>query len=332
MRGRGSPWRRKAASALDHPSICTIHDVDETEDGRLFIAMSLYEGRTLRERLDEGPLAIEEATAIATRVAAGLEQAHAHGLVHRDIKPSNLILTAAGEVKILDFGVAKLAGHSGSTGTGFVAGTVAYMAPEQIEGTGIDARADVWALGVVLYEMLTGRNPFERDHVHAAVAATLAVEPQPLSLALPDLPAALGKLVADALCKDPDQRLGSAREFRDRLESLRPASRESALPAKSRKPVVVAAAVAGLALLATAVFAWQNHTRSVREAARESLPRIAMLAEAGRFAEAYPLAARAARSLPDDTTAARLFAETVECLSRHVRPARRPRGVGAHGT
>jgi len=153
----------QAASALDHPAICTIHDIDETDDGQIFIAMALYEGETLKSRITRGPLDVDEALDIAARVAAGLARAHEQGIVHRDIKPANLMLTSNGEVKILDFGLAKLVGRTELTQAGSSPGTASYMAPEQVTGDTIDERTDVWALGVVLYEMIAGRNPFARD-------------------------------------------------------------------------------------------------------------------------------------------------------------------------
>lgn len=152
----------RAASGLDHTNICTIYDVDETDDGRMFIAMALYGGETLKARLARGPLSVDEAIDIAAQVAAGLERAHSQGIVHRDIKPANLMVTEHGEVKILDFGVAKLAGEAGLTRTGTTVGTPSYMAPEQVEGGAIGPATDLWALGALVYQMLTGQPPFVR--------------------------------------------------------------------------------------------------------------------------------------------------------------------------
>ena len=154
----------EAASALDDPHVCTIYDIDQTDDGRVFIAMACYEGETLKKHIQRGPLPIERVIAFATQIARGLAAAHDAGIVHRDIKPANVMITTRGEVKIVDFGIAKLTGADLTT-TGSSLGTVAYMAPEQFHGLA-DARADLWALGVVLHEMLTGRRPFEgRDDV-----------------------------------------------------------------------------------------------------------------------------------------------------------------------
>ena len=145
----------QAASALDHPNICTIHEINETEDGQLYLVMAYYEGETLKERIDRGPLALDEVVDIATQIGQGLAEAHTAGIVHRDIKPANLLLAKGGVVKILDFGLAKLAGTEGITQTGTTVGTVAYMSPEQARGEEVDQRTDIWSLGVVLYEMLS---------------------------------------------------------------------------------------------------------------------------------------------------------------------------------
>jgi serine/threonine protein kinase len=151
----------QAASALDHPNICTIHQIDETDDGRTFICMTCYDGETLEERIATGPLSVEEAAGIAAQIAAGLAKAHAQGIVHRDVKPANVFLTGDGQVKIFDFGLAKLAGLSRLTRDGTAVGTAAYMSPEQTSGEDVDHRTDIWALGAVLYEMISGKLPFE---------------------------------------------------------------------------------------------------------------------------------------------------------------------------
>ena len=137
----------KAASALDHPNICTIHEINETPDGQLYLVMAHYEGETLKERIARGPLDVNDAIDIATQVGQGLAKAHAAGIVHRDIKPANLMVTVDGTVKILDFGLAKLAGAEGMTQTGTTLGTVAYMSPEQLRGEDVDHRTDIWSLG-----------------------------------------------------------------------------------------------------------------------------------------------------------------------------------------
>jgi eukaryotic-like serine/threonine-protein kinase len=203
----------RAAAALDHPNLCTIYEVGESEDGRLFLAMALYPGETLRARLArEGALPAEDAVAIARQAAQGLACAHAAGVVHRDLKPGNLMLLPDGTVKILDFGLAK-ARDLGLTGSHTTLGTVAYMAPEQIRGPAVDARADLWALGVVLYEMLTGRRPFEGEHELSLAHAILHQEPVAPGMLRPELSPAVGALVMRLLRKDPEDRFGTADEL-----------------------------------------------------------------------------------------------------------------------
>jgi serine/threonine protein kinase len=208
----------RAASALDHPNLCTILEVGETEEGLFFLAMPLYEGESLESRLARGAVPIEEAIDTATQVAQGLAKAHRHGIVHRDIKPGNLLLTRDGLVKILDFGIAKLMGEVGPTRIGSFLGTPSYMAPEQTRGEPVDARADVWSLGVVLYEMLAGRRPFTGGTGAAVVHAVLYEEPAPLARLRPGIPQELERILARMLARDPSRRYASAAEV---LEDLR---------------------------------------------------------------------------------------------------------------
>jgi hypothetical protein len=210
----------QAASATDHRNICTIHDIETAADGQLFIVMAHYDGQTVKERLEAGPLAVDDAVEIAAQVAEGLAKAHAQGVVHRDIKPGNLILTEDG-VKILDFGLAKLAEESlRLTLEGTTIGTVAYMSPEQSRGDEADPRSDIWALGVVLYEMLTGRPPFRGTHAEAISYAIRHEAPPPLGTAVREIPEALETLVFRALDKDPAKRIQTARELARDLRLL----------------------------------------------------------------------------------------------------------------
>jgi|GEM_PF-1212070 len=209
----------RAASRLEHPNICEILEVSETDDGRLFLAMPFYDGETLASRIQRGVVPVEEALAIAVQAAAGLERAHAAGVVHRDIKPSNLLLAPDGSVKILDFGVAKSQGASLSD-PGVRVGTLAYMAPEQMLGETVSAAADLWALGVTLYEMVTGRRPFQGAYEPAVMYEILNEEPPAARSLNPELPAGLDRLLDALLEKNVGRRLSSAAELITELRAL----------------------------------------------------------------------------------------------------------------
>jgi predicted ATPase/serine/threonine protein kinase len=215
----------RAASALDHPHICTIHEAGETEEGQLFLAMSCYSGETLRERLRrEGALPVGEAVELARQLLCGLGAAHAAGIVHRDIKPGNLMLTPEGTLKILDFGLAKVRDLN-LTGSGERPGTVAYMSPEQLGRESVDERSDLWSAGVVLYEMLTGRQPFGAGHELSTVYRILFEEPAaPTSLRL-EIPTELEVVVFRLLEKQPERRYASAAEVIEALADGEQASR-----------------------------------------------------------------------------------------------------------
>ncbi len=217
----------QAASALDHPNVCTVYEVDETPDGRLFIAMAYCEGQTLRERIRGGDLSLEEILGVCTQIGAGLSAAHHKGVVHRDLKPANIFITSEGTAKILDFGLAKVAGQSRLTRTRGRVGTPAYMSPEQIQGKRVDARTDVWSFGVVLYEMLTGKPPFAGADGQAVMYSILNNEPEPVDGRRPELPAAVKTVLAKTLAKDPAGRYESAAELLSALEEVETAGRRS---------------------------------------------------------------------------------------------------------
>ena len=239
----------RAAASLEHPNICTIHEIGETADGRPFIAMACHEGETLKERLGRGALSAEAAASIAAQVARGLAAAHARGIVHRDVKPGNVMLCADGTVRLLDFGLAKLADVT-LTGPGVTPGTVAYMSPEQARGNPVDARTDLWSLGVVLYEMLAGERPFESGNDRAILQRIVHEPAEPLRGRRPEAPAWLAGVVERLLEKEPGLRYGSADELVRDLTSTPSTARPS--PLRGRTPARHAFLFLGASLLAGA--------------------------------------------------------------------------------
>ena len=190
----------QAAAALSHPNICVIHEVGESEE-RPYIAMEYVEGETLKDRLRKGPLEPGEAAGLVDQVAAGLGEAHGKGIIHRDVKSANIMVTAKGQAKVMDFGLAKLRGGSSLTKSQTTLGTVAYMSPEQARGEGLDPRTDIWSLGVVLYELLAGKLPFQGDHDQTVIYSILHREPESLLKIRPALAAELDHIVGQALSK-----------------------------------------------------------------------------------------------------------------------------------
>jgi len=203
----------QAASGLDHPNICNVHEIGETNDDQIFIAMACYEGETLKKKIERGALALDEAVRITVQVGEGLAKAHARGIVHRDIKPANVIVTNDGVAKILDFGLAKLAGQVRLTKTSSTLGTVAYMSPEQARGEEVDSRTDIWSLGVLMYEMLTRRLPFKGEHESAQLYSIVHEEPQELSSLRPGTPLLVSSAIAKALQKDRALRYQTVEEL-----------------------------------------------------------------------------------------------------------------------
>lgn len=202
----------RSASALDHPNICSIHEIDETDNGECFIVMSCYEGETLKQRIERESLTIDQAIDIALQIARGLAKAHENGIIHRDIKPGNIMITTDGLVKILDFGLAKLSGQHKFTRTNVLLGTPAYLSPELIQRKAVDHRTDIWSFGVVLYEMMTGTQPFRGEYEEAILYSIVHEEPEPLSTFIPEAPLEVIRLVERMLEKDTDKRYGTIAE------------------------------------------------------------------------------------------------------------------------
>jgi serine/threonine protein kinase/Tol biopolymer transport system component len=290
----------RAASSLDHPNLCTIHEIGETDDGQIFLAMPYYGGETLAQRIARGPLPVEEALGIALQVAQGLAKAHRHGILHRDVKPANLMLTPDGVVKIVDFGLAKLADASGPR-TESGGGTLAYVSPEQAQGELVDRRTDLWSLGVVLYEMVTGRKPFTGDTEQAVLYAILRDPPRPLEELRPEVPPELLRITRRLLARDREERYDSAESVAADLRALRgPESLGSlsmSMPPRQRSPRWrrLAWLAAAVLFLAAAVLVWVLRGREVRETAPVTLSYSAVADLPGRML--FPSLAPDAQSL-----------------------------------
>ena len=317
----------RAASALDHPNICTIHDIETAEDGRTFLVMACYEGETLQARLRRGAMPVLEALAVGRQLANGLGRAHELGIVHRDVKPSNIFLTTDGTVKVLDFGVAKLVDetHLEITRAGTTIGTVGYMSPEQVRGEPADARADVWAIGVTLYEMLTGARAFDGSNTHLILNAIEVREPAPLEQVRPDVPADVAAVVRRALQKDPAQRYAGARAMAEALDAIEArlrgsAAGRSALPPLRRPAVAIPLAALVLALVTATGWLWYRTNRS-SWARNEALPAIAKLAAERRYDEAVALAERAEPYLSGDPQLQQLWADIAVTIRIESNPA-----------
>ncbi len=210
----------QTASALDHPNIGAIYEIDE-EDGHFFIAMAYYEGKTLKDKIEQNKsgMDIAEALDLTLQIGNGLAKAHAKDIIHRDIKPANILLSEDQQVKIIDFGLAKLKGQTRLTRTGTTMGTIAYMSPEQIQGGVVDQRSDIWSLGVMLYEMLTGGPPFKGDYEQVVMYSILNEEPEYITKIRGDVPVQIEQILNKILTKDPVKRYQSIEEVLEALNS-----------------------------------------------------------------------------------------------------------------
>jgi non-specific serine/threonine protein kinase len=226
----------KAAAALNHPNIATIHAIEET-DNEIFIVMEYIEGRGLREIIQSEIPNLQSAIDYATQVAKGLQAAHEKDIVHRDIKSSNIMVTESGQVKIMDFGLVKMHDRAQEINVGITMGTAAYMSPEQARGEAVDPRSDIWSLGVVLYEMLTGKLPFGGEYVQAIFYAIINENPQPVSDYRQDVPASLEGIVKKALAKNRDERYQSIREVLADLQQAINQPDSGKVPARQRLAV-----------------------------------------------------------------------------------------------
>jgi eukaryotic-like serine/threonine-protein kinase len=224
----------RVVAALNHPNICTLYDIG-SHDGIEFLVMELLEGETLAARLQNGPLSISDALECASQIASAFDKAHRAGIIHRDLKPANVMLTKSGP-KLLDFGIAKqrvaavstepTTRRNDLTDPGVILGTAPYMAPEQVEGKDADRRTDLFAFGSVLYEMCTGKKPFDAPS-RAGVVAALSSQPPPVMQLRPDIPAGVDYVIGRCLAKDPDDRWQTARDLLAELQRIKDTTRRS---------------------------------------------------------------------------------------------------------
>jgi len=266
----------QAASSLDHPNICTVHEINETEDGQLYIVMACYEGQTLKEKIvgahhDAANLLIpkDQAIGIAIQIAEGLHEAHENKIVHRDIKSANIIITSKSLVKIMDFGLAKLTGQKKLTQTGTTVGTIAYMSPEQTRGSEVDHRTDIWSLGVILYEMITGQMPFSGDYEQAVVYSITSEEPEPVSGLRSGVPLELERIINKTMTKNPAERyqnvgdlLVDLRSMRKGLESDSVISKPAKMAFKKKRSIIYGSV--GIILILLSVIGYQIFPRQTK--------------------------------------------------------------------
>ena len=320
----------QAAAALDHRNICTIYEAEEFE-GQAYIAMAYVEGQSLRDRIAKGPLRADEAIEIAAQVAEGLEEAHEKGIIHRDIKSANIMLTEKGQPKIMDFGLAKVIGESLITKEAKTMGTVAYMSPEQAKGETVDLRSDIWSLGVVLYEMLSGQLPFGGERESSILYSIVHEEPKALKGLKGELAPEVQKVINRALKKNPGSRYQKAAEMAEDLRKYQ----EMAIAAEAgvfnlrsllrrlRQPKIAVPIVLAIAAIAVLSIWFFNRQAKVRWAREVALPEIERLATDlwGDYPAAYRLAEQAEESIPRDPKLAEMFSKCSLRINIKTEPA-----------
>ena len=321
----------KAASSLQHNNICTIHDIDETEEGQLFICMDLYDGETLKKKIEQGPLKIEEAIDITIQTAEGLAKAHGKRIIHRDIKPANIFITNDRVAKILDFGLAKVTGQTQLTKMGSTVGTVAYMSPEQTKGEEVDYRTDIWSLGVVLYEMLSGELPFKGEYEQAVMYSIINENPKHSREFQNNLPEDFERIILRSLEKDPKSRYSSITELLKDLMNYQPTLQTSTIRFKRikkilklfGKPKFVIPFIFIILVVSFFMIRFTYNLIEIRHEKNEIIPKIERLAEDGHYSDAFKLATNVKQYIPDDPMLIKLWPR----FSRYLTIRSEPNGA-----
>ncbi len=311
-RVRAFQQEARAAGALNHTNVLTVYDVGD-HHGAPYLVTECLEGEPLRARLGAGALSVDAALDVGLQVARGLGAAHARRIVHRDLKPENIFLGLDGRVKILDFGLATLHDTApppspsseppGAPARPLIVGTVGYMAPEQVRGEAVDGRADIFALGAVLYEMLAGRRPFKRESALATLEAVLTAQPPELSDVCRDVPPALSRIVGRCLAKSPDERFATVSELVAALDAVVRARNQPPPPglgALLRRPAAMVPVLLVILVIAAGTWRWRVVTSRVRWARAVAAPEVQRLLNHGDYAEAFLLVRQALEVVPDD--------------------------------
>jgi serine/threonine protein kinase/formylglycine-generating enzyme required for sulfatase activity/dienelactone hydrolase len=318
----------QAAAALSHNNIITVHEINEHED-QIYIVTEYIEGQNLKEKIQAGPLPIEESLKIAVEIADGLQEAHEKGIVHRDIKSANIMITEKGQVKIMDFGLAKLKGKSKLTKVGTTVGTAAYMSPEQALGKEVDHRTDIWSLGVVLYEMLTGELPFKGQYEQAVIYSIMNEEPEPVSHLGSGIPEELTEIVTRSLKKERAQRYGSIKKVLKDLNILRhlDSPTQTAMQSTGTKairlflPKFVIPILLILGVLSFFTIRFSTHMAQIRRAKDQLIPEITRLIDNEEFIKAYTMTKKAQKYIPQNPTLTALFEKTSRKVSIKTVPS-----------
>jgi serine/threonine protein kinase len=322
----------QAAAALSHSNICTIYEVDDQAE-KTFISMEYVEGKSLREKAAEGPLPFDCVLDISLQVCAGLDEAHKKGIVHRDIKSANIMMTEKGQAKIMDFGLAKVAGTAMVTREGSTMGTVAYMSPEQARGEEVDTRTDIWSLGVVLYELASGKMPFKGDLESAIIHNIIHEEPKPLKAVAPKVPEEFERIIRRALKKKVEDRYGSAAEMLADLKELQTTiekEKAGVFNLRSflriiRKPLIAVPTALVLIALCFLIYSVLNHRAKIQWAKETLLPEAeqligTQLSSIDNFIEAYELAQKVEKYIAGDRKLTELLSKCSVNISIKTEP------------